>query len=165
MTARAGRDLRPLQHVLASLARIKVIPRVTKILDPGIEGTNRALRDAVLAEIPAFTMSSNPFILLDLERHTSEHVDEIRRLFSGGEVGDFAFVETHARRRAEQRFPLEVTLHAYRCGHRVLSRWLRDAAIAVKAAKAEAAVDAIADFAIEYTNAISAIATSAAASC
>jgi PucR C-terminal helix-turn-helix domain/GGDEF-like domain len=160
MTARAGRDLRPLQHVLASLARIKVIPRVTKILDPGIEGTNRALRDAVLAEIPAFTMSGNPFILLDLERHTSEHVDEIRRLFGGGEVGDFAFVETHARRRAEQRFPLEVTLHAYRCGHRVLSRWLRDAAIAVKPAKAETAVDAIADFAIEYTNAISAIATS-----
>ena len=75
MTARAGRDLRPLQHVLASLARIKVIPRVTKILDIGIEGTNRALRDAVLAEIPAFTTSGNPFILLDLERHTSEHVD------------------------------------------------------------------------------------------
>lgn len=160
MTAQAGRDLRPLQQVLASLARIKVIPRVTKILDTGIEGTNRALRDAVLGEIPAFTMSGNPFILLDLERHTSEHVDEIRRLFGGGEIGDFAFVETHARSRAEQRFPLEVTLHAYRCGHRVLSRWLRDAAIAVKPAKAEAAVDAIADFAIEYTNAISAIATS-----
>src|SRR5215475_9886914 len=83
MTARAGRDLRPLQHVLASLARIRVIPRVTKILDGGIEGTNRALRDAVLAEIPAYTMSGNPFILLDLERHTSEHVDEIRRLFRG----------------------------------------------------------------------------------
>ena len=160
MTAQAGRDPRPLRDVLASLARMKVIPRVTKVLDRGIEGANRTLRDAVLAEIPAFTMSGNPFILLDLERHTSEHVDEIRRLFGGGEVGDFAFVESHARRRAGQRFPLEVTLHAYRCGHRVLSRWLRDAALAVKPAKAEAAVDAIADFAIEYTNVISAIATS-----
>ncbi len=82
------------------------------------------------------------------------------RLFSGGEPGDLAFVEAHARRRAEQRFPLEATLHAYRCGHRAISRWLRDAAATACPQGAHQAIDAIADFAIEYTNVISAVMTS-----
>jgi hypothetical protein len=69
-------------------------------------------------------------------------------------------VRAHARRRAEQRFPLEVTLHAYRCGHRVISRWLRDAAASLRPESAREAVDAVADFAIEYTDAISAAMTS-----
>jgi hypothetical protein len=54
-------------------------------------------------------------------------------------------------------FPLEATLHAYRCGHRILSHWLRDAAIAIGPKSGEKAVSAVADFAIEYTNAISTI--------
>ncbi len=66
-------------------------------------------------------------------------------------------MRAHARRRAEQRFPLEVTLHAYRCGHRVMSRWLRDAAASLRPESAREAVDAVADFAIEYTDAISAV--------
>ena len=54
----------------------------------------------------------------------------------------------------------EATLHAYRCGHRILSRWLRDAAIAANPESLEQAVSAVADFAIEYTDTISSIATS-----
>ena len=81
-------------------------------------------------------------------------------MFEGGEPGDLAFVRAHARRRAEQRFPLEATLQAYRCGHRVISRWLRDAATNVRPQGAHEAIDAIADFAIEYTNVISAAMTS-----
>jgi DNA-binding transcriptional ArsR family regulator len=56
------------------------------------------------------------------------------RLLRGGPVGDFDFVREHARRRAEQRFPLEATLHTYRCAHKVFSRWLREAAANVVSA-------------------------------
>ena len=85
---------------------------------------------------------------------------EVVRLFAGENPDDLAFVRAHARRRAEQRFPLEATLHAYRCGHRAISRWLRDAAASACPQIAHQAVDAIADFAIEYTNVISAVMTS-----
>ena len=91
--------------------------------------------------------------------HAVDHLREIKRLFGGGAVQDFAFVRAHARLRAEQRFPLEATLHAYRCGHRVVSRWLRDAAAAAKPKNLEAVIAAIADFSIEYTDAISIVAT------
>ena len=67
------------------------------------------------------------------------------------------FVRAHAQRRAEQYFPLEAILHAYRCGHRILSHWLRDAVVAAQPASIENAISAVADFAIEYTNTISTI--------
>ena len=79
--------------------------------------------------------------------------------FQAATAGDFAFVTAHAHRRAEQRFPLEATLHAYRVAHRVLSHWLREAAIAAGPKNLEQAVSAVADFSIEYTNLISSITT------
>ena len=121
--------------------------------------TGRALREAVLAEIPAFTLSGNPEILPSLDAHIAEHIQEIRRLFGGGEIGEFEFVRTFAHHRAEQRFPLDAILRAYRCGHRILSRWLRDAAIATCPASIELAASEVADFAIEYTDTISSIVT------
>ncbi len=142
------------------LAKTGVIPHATPSLDATRQATGIALREAVLAEVPAFSNSGNPEILPSLNVHIAEHIQEIRRLLSGGEVGDFEFVRTHAHRRAKQRFPLDATLHAYRCGHRILSRWLRDAAIATGPGSIERAVAAVADFAIEYTNTISTIVTS-----
>ena len=120
------------------------------------------LRAAVLAEIPAFTASRNPDVLPDLVHHSSQHAAELVRLLGGGPIGDFAFVREHAERRAEQFFPLEAVLHAYRCGHKVFSRRFRDAALeaATSAEQAQQAVAALADFAIEYTDAISMIAAS-----
>lgn len=156
----AAEDRGTLREVLALLAKAGVIPRAAAALDGAMADAGRALRDAVLAEIPAFAASGNPEILPGLDRHAGEHVEEIRRLFGGGEIGDFDFVRTHARLRAEQRFPLEATLHAYRCGHRVLSHWLRDAAVATGSKNLGKAVSAVADFAIEYTNTISTITTS-----
>jgi len=52
---------------------------------------------------------------------------------------------------------LEATLHAYRSGHKVLSRWLRESALtaASPAEDAQRAIAAIADFVLEYTDAIS----------
>ena len=154
-------DQRALRKALAALADSGVIPAAAAKLDRGMEEAGEALREAVLAEVPAFQASGNPAILPELDRHAAHHLREIRHLLDSGRIGDFAFVDAHARLRAEQHFPLEMTLHAYRCGHRVLSRWMREAAIAAGPKDQELTVSAVADFAIEYTNTISTIATSA----
>ncbi len=115
------------------------------------------LQHAVLADVPEFSKSRNPDLLPELAHHGREHIEEIVRLLRGGSLGRFDFVHEHAHRRAEQRFPLEATLHAYRSGHKVLSRWLRESALmaASPAEDAQRAIAAIADFAMEYTDAIS----------
>jgi len=84
------------------------------------------------------------------------------RLLNGGKVGEFEFVREHACRRADNRFPLEATLHAYRCGHKVFSRWMREAMLAATAPgeDAQQMIAAVADFTMEYTDAISTIAAS-----
>jgi sugar diacid utilization regulator len=146
-----------LQQILALLKETGVIPRAAAILEDSLQQEGLALRDAVLAEVPAFSVSGNPNILPELEQHVQEHLREILRLFGGGEVGEFEFIITHAHRRAEQRFPLEATLHAYRCGHKIVSRWLREAALATRPKNIEQVLSAIADFAIEYTNIVSSI--------
>jgi DNA-binding CsgD family transcriptional regulator len=149
-----------LHQALASLATAGVIPSAAFQLDISVETVTAALRHAVRAEVPAFAASGNPDILPQLAQHSREHIDAIRSLVAGDTTEDFAFVREHARRRAEQRFPLEAMLHAYRCGHKVLAHWLRDAALATAPQSVEAAVSAVADFAIEYTNTISTITAS-----
>jgi hypothetical protein len=121
------------------------------------------LRNTVLAEIPAFTESRDETTLRELVAHGPQHHAEIIRLLEGGAVGDFGFVRDHARLRAEHRFPLEALLHAYRCVHKVFSRWLREAALesAASSDTAREAVAGVADFSFAYTDAISTIASSA----
>ena len=144
--------------ILDHLIEVKAVPAAGVLLEASTGGVVLALRQAILAEIPAFSTSANPGVLPGLDQHLRQHAEEIHRLFAGGEVGDFGFVGIHAQGRAEQRFPLEVILHAYRCGHRVFSQWLREAVAATAPLNAEMAASAVADFAIEYTNAISIVA-------
>jgi len=151
-------DLRPLRQAHARLAELGVVPEAATPLRASAREAGEALRSEVLKEVRGFSESGNPRVLPELRDHAKAHVEELLRLFSGAEFGDFAFVCDHARLRAEQRFPLELTLHAYRCGHRVLSRWMREAAAAVR--PESFAVAAVADFAIEYTDVISAVMTS-----
>jgi len=151
-------SLNILRRSLAHLSGLGLVPQLHAALVPRAGETAQALCDAILAEIPAFSASANPEVLPRLASHAREHVDEICRLFAEGNLGDFGFVRDHARQRAEQHFPLELSLHAYRCGHRVLSQWLRAAVTATLTARTEQAVAAVADFSIEYANAISVIA-------
>jgi hypothetical protein len=146
-----------LAEVLALLTRGEFIGAAHRHLENKIEDINAELADAVLTEIPAFSESRNPHTLPDLAFHSPEHTAHILRLISGAEVTRFDFVQRHAKRRAEQRFPLETTLHAYRCEHRIFSRWLREATLAAvpSAENAPQAIAAVADFMNEYTNAIS----------
>ncbi len=145
---------------LRGLAALGVIPRAAKLLERATTEAAAALRDAILAEEPAFRASGNPELLPAVGRHIETQIAELARLFAGGTPGDFTFVRDLARLLAEQHFPLEAFLHSYRLGHRVLSRWLRDAALAARPKRADDAISAVADFAIAYTETISTIATS-----
>jgi hypothetical protein len=115
------------------------------------------LQQAVLADVPQFQESRNPDLLPELARHGALHLEEVMRLLTGEAPGTLEFVRDHARRRAEQRFALEATLHAYRSGHKVFSRWLQALPTAraapVRGSQRESV--AMAEFAVEYTDAIS----------
>jgi hypothetical protein len=128
-------------------------------LDDNRTAITAELTQSVLAEVPQFSASMNPEILPETARHAAQHPEEMARLLRGGDPGSFEFVREHARRRAEQRFPLEATLHAYRCGHKILSRWLLGSRKAPAARSEMSQRDAVAivDFAMEYTDAISTI--------
>jgi hypothetical protein len=149
-----------LENALHQLGRDRAQEAAIEFLLQHRDAIEADLRVSVVAQIPAFSESGNPDILPELARHGADHMTEMVRMLRGGRSGDFGFVRSHARRRAEQRFPLEAVLHAYRCGHKVFSRWLRDAVLTTSrsARKAQAATVAVADFAIEYTDAISTIA-------
>ena len=151
-----------LNHAIDALKIHGVVPAIAAALEHGIEGIARELRGRVIDEVGAFSSSANPDVLPELQQHLEELVSEVRRLLSDSDPGDLAFVRSYAQRRAQQRFPLEALLHTYRCSHRVISDWIRDAALAVAdtSAPVRRVVAAAADFAIEYTDAISTVATS-----
>lgn len=152
---------RALNRSLANVTASALTPGIGEHLASKTELIIAELTDTVVAEIPAFSESANPDILPELRDHGRQHTQEILRLLKGGIVGEFEFVRRHAERRASQRFPLEVTLHAYRCGHKVFNRWIRNAIDEVGAANDRPLSTAVADFAIEYTDAVSTIATQA----
>lgn len=146
---------------LDALRKVGVIPGAAAWFDAHSGDIRAQLHSTVAEEVPAFAASGNPAIVPELQAHADAHVDQVLHYLCGDDV-DLGFVKEHAVRRAEQRFPLEATLHAYRCGHRVLSHWLREAALAsadVSASVGET-LAAVADFSIEYTDSISTLATS-----
>ncbi|MGE0485199.1 MAG: PucR family transcriptional regulator [Gammaproteobacteria bacterium] len=153
----------PDEGLLAALAAARATPGLgTAAMRLGAtrEAVVGELLRVVQARIPAFSTTHNPDIGRDLLAHVRAHAEELLRLLDGETPGGFEFVREHARRRAEQRFPLEAMLHAYRCGHRVFAGWLRDAALASEPAGRETAL-ALADFALEYTDVVSSIAAGA----
>ncbi len=161
MMSIAAAEIRPLARALERLGELGVCPKAAEALGAAARDAEKALVAAAVKQVPGFSDSRNPRVLPELREHWKRHVEELGRLFGGGELGDFAFVRAHAHLRAEQRFPLEATLHAYRCARRVLSRWLGDAAAAAAAApkNLEPALAAVADFAADYIDAISAVMT------
>ena len=150
-----------LQSAIRGLREHGVVPAISTALGESAAGIARTLEQRILTSIDAFSSSANPDLLPELKQHLDELVAEVCRLLDGGAANDFAFVRFYAQRRAEQRFPLEASLHAYRSSHRVIAEWVRDTALNVAEANAQVrrVVAAAADFAIEYIDAISTIAT------
>jgi hypothetical protein len=151
-----------IERAVAALRGHGVVPAVAEPLDQGAGAIAEGLHRRVIEEVDEFSSSANPDVLPELRQHLDEVVVEVCRLLEGDAPGEFGFVRSHAQRRAQQRFPLEALLHAYRCCHRVISGWIRDAALGVAdpAAQVRRVVAAAADFAIEYTDALSTLATS-----
>lgn len=150
-----------LRGTLDALRKVGVVPGAASWFEARVEEIRAELQRTIADEVPAFAVSGNPEIVPEQLAHGEAHIDQILRYLRGAVDTELGFVRDHVVRRAEQRFPLEVTLHAYRCGHRVISRWLREAALA--SADAQASVGetlaAVADFSIEYTDSISTLAT------
>jgi len=155
-------DTHSLEPTINALKAHGVVPAIAASLQHDAEPIARDLLARVIDDIDAFSSSANPDVLPELQQHLQELVTEVCRLLSDSSPGDLAFVRSYARRRAQQRFPLEASLHTYRCSHRILSSWIRDAALAVanSSAQVRQVIAAAADFAIEYIDAISNVATS-----
>jgi len=155
-------DNRDLLEALTRLEAAGVVPTVRQALEADAGRITGELFNTVVGEAPAYRESGNPDVLPELRAHLSEHVAEVCRLLGGGRPGDFAFVRTHAKRRAAQKFPLDALLQSYRCLHKVMSKWLREAALetADETAHVRRVVAAITDFAIEYTGSIGSLVTS-----
>lgn len=151
-----------LSTAVAALETQGVVPAVATPLRQTAEATARALLTRVRAEIDAFSDSTHPEVLTDFEAHLAALTAETCRLLSGEPPGDFAFVKRHAGRQAQQRFPLEALLLAYRNCHRHVAVWVRDAALSVAdpAAQVRRVVAAAADFAMQLSDAVSSITTS-----
>ena len=152
---------RALENSVDALRAHGVVPAISASLQKGAETTAGDVFERVIDEIEAFSSSANPDVLPELQQHIEEIVSEVCRLLGGSGPGDLAFVRSYAQRRAQQRFPLEALLHTHRCSHRIISSWIRDAALDVadSTVQVRRVVAATADFAIEYTDAISTIAT------
>ena len=157
----SGVPIPPAAELLVyALERVCALPGVGAIalqLERNAASVRADLGETVLAQIPAYRESRNPEVLPQLASHGAAHVDEIVYLLSSGCVRDFAFVRDHAAMRAAQFFPLEAVLHAYRCGHKVFARRLLELAHDLP----QAALAILADFTLEYTDAISTIASTA----
>lgn len=138
-----------------------VVPDVSGPLHRARDEVAELLQAAVLDEVAAYSESSNPEVLPELTAHLRELSGPIIGLLGGERAPGLDFVRAHAERRATQRFPLEALLHTYRCSHKVLFPWARDAAIesASESAHIRRVVAAVADLAIEYADSISTIAT------
>ncbi len=121
------------------------------------------LHNSVLVEVSAWSDSGNPDVVPELHEHLDGHLDEVQRLAGGAATGNWDFVRQFARKHAGQRFPLEALLLTYRAAHKVLAEWIRDAALATadETAQVRRVVAAATEFAIEYTDAVGTLATSA----
>lgn len=147
----------------------RLFPAAAAQLRQQAQAINAELKQTVLAEIPAFTASRDAATSSELAEHSPQHLEEVVRLLNGGAAGELKFVRDHACQCAEHKFPLEAVLHAYRCVHKLFSQRLRDAAlgaasaasVAISAEAAREVVAAAADFTLEYTNAISTLASTA----
>ena len=155
-------DFDNLRGSLSALRGHGVVPGITVALRGRHDAFVRELISAISSEVPAYTESGNPELIPELEAHVDELVREACRLLAGERVGTFDFVTEHARRRAAQKFPLDAVLHAYRCVHRNLSRWVRDAALetAPESAQVRRVVAAASDFTVEFTGALGTVLTS-----
>jgi len=121
------------------------------------------LRDSIESDVAAWSQSANPDVLPDLQAHLEQHFEEVEQLIGGSRPGNWEFVRGFASKHAATRFPLEALLQTYRCLHKAIAGWTRDAALSAAddSAHVRRVVAAAAEFANCYADAVSTLATSA----
>lgn len=152
-----------LDSAISALRAHGVVPGIVTALRESRATAESALLARVLEEVSAYSESADPDVQPELRQHLAEHLDEVERLLGGSRSYDFGFVEQYTAAHADHHFPLEALLHTYRSAHRLLSTWVRDAALAVAdtSAHVRRVVADAADFTIEYNGTVSTLATSA----
>ena len=152
---------RNLAATIAALRDNGVVPGISTSLRAEADEALEKLNATAIAEVAAYAETGNPDVLPELRQHLAAHLDEICRLLEGRLIGEFAFVAAHAERRAAQKFPLDAVLQTYRCLHRLMSTWVRDAALANADTDAHVrrVVAQVTDFTIEYTGAVGSLLT------
>jgi sugar diacid utilization regulator len=148
-----NRDSSRLDSALRTLRQYGVVPKVAGRLRDQHEAFATTLAKAVVREVPAYRASGNPDVIPEHESHLTHQIDEVCSLLDGRRLGDLAFVSHHAKRRAEQKFPLEAILACYHCLHRDAAIWIRDAALesADESAQLRRVVAAVAELMVEYS--------------
>ncbi len=114
---------------ISALRASGVVPAVAQALMDSAGAITRDLQEAVVREVPAFTVTGNPDVLPELRQDLERHVEAVYCLLAGRRPGDLSFVRTHAQRRAEQKFPLDAVMKENRCAHKIMSQSIRDAAL------------------------------------
>ena len=155
-------DLRELRGPLDRLRAVGVVPRAAPELYNDSARIHNILRMGIYLQVAAYSDSGNPDVLPGLEEHITDHLTEIYRLVDGGKPGELGFVTDYARRKAEEKFPLDACHQAYRhIGKEVLD-WVRKAALDVadKSAHVPRVVADVTDFVMEYMGLASTLLTS-----
>lgn len=152
-------DTRALRDAALSLAELGISAHPTP--NRAVAELTPILESRITAEVDAFSASANPAVVPELRLHIEESCRAMLTVLETRQPGDVEFVRRYARQRAQQRFPLEATLHTYRSAHRVLSEWLRDWALSAAdpGAQVRRVVAAATDYVIEFLDLISTVAT------
>ena len=145
-----------------SLQRLRRVAELRPEVDPllrRVPEMTAAVTAAIIADVAAFSDTANPKILPLLQRQVDELVTEYLRLLDGGVPGAPAFTGGYARETAEQYFPLEALLHAYRIGMRELLRITTRSLLRTDGADGIEVVSAATDFLLEFIDIASTQAT------
>lgn len=139
-----------------------LVPRISVSLKTSADDTVSSIFESVISDAPAFNESGNPDVLPELKEHLRQHITAICHMLAGQPRSDLDFVRDHAKRCAEQKFPLDAVLAAYRCLHRAMVDWIQDSALrsADDSARLQRVISAVNHFCIEYIGAVSTLITS-----
>lgn len=138
-----------------------VVGQILEALEQRHEEVARGMLGAILAEVPAYTGLTDPFLIDSVRRHCSDLVGCLARVLRSKRLPmaeELDFVRHVAVARTGV-VPPETLLHSYRVGHRVVWDWLM-AQGALTSASGDVTRE-LAAWCIAYTDQISVVAAEA----
>ena len=148
----ADQHVSSFESTITSLRKHNSIKKISQALSETEEAQSTSLLQTITDDIEAFTESRNPDVVRILEDEVRQLTNELVRLVGGGKLDNFEFVKSFGHRRAEQRFPLETMLHAFRICQKAYIQWLRECITStIRSSRTQQQITTTAtDFIIEY---------------